>query len=128
VVEEGKVTEFARAVRDRQAVESTPPSIPPTFAISSVQWEDRGDEFFRELGLDPARALHGEQEFEFLGPLTLGEEFVLRVTVSGVQHKTGRRGGRLTIVELQTEISDKAGIVVQRMWQRIVQPDHPIAR
>lgn len=126
MVEEGKVREFARAVQDTAASETSGNLVPPTFAISSAQWSNRGDQFFRELGLDPSMTLHGEQEFEYLRDLRIGEELVLNVSVTAVEQKAGRRGGQMTLVELTTEIRDTSGRIVQRMWQRVIQPTQPM--
>ena len=70
--------------------------------------------------------LHGEQEFEYLRDLRIGEELVLNVSVTAVEQKAGRRGGQMTLVELTTEIRDTSGRIVQRMWQRVIQPTQPM--
>jgi hypothetical protein len=60
-----------------------------------------------ELGLDLARVLHGEQEYEWGRPFTVGERVVAEATIEDIRSKGG-----LEILRLRTDLRDEAGRLV----------------
>jgi N-terminal half of MaoC dehydratase len=60
-----------------------------------------------ELGLDLGRVLHGEQEYEWGHPLTVGERVVAEATIEDVRSKGG-----LEILRLRTDLRDESGRIV----------------
>jgi hypothetical protein len=60
-----------------------------------------------ELGLDLARVLHGEQEYEWGHPFTVGERVVAEATIEDIRSKGG-----LEILRLRTDLRDEAGRIV----------------
>jgi MaoC dehydratase-like protein len=64
-----------------------------------------------ELGLDLSRVLHGEQEYEWGHPFTVGERVLAEATIEDVRTKAG-----LEILRLRTDLRDEAGrtVVVAR--------------
>src|SRR5437879_6247142 len=101
-IERGKVREFARAVRDPQA-EANVDSVPPTFPVYLSADVLDGLLVCNELGLDRRRLLHGEQEYEYLRPLRVGDRLRCRMRLVGDYVKEGRRGGSMRFVVLETE-------------------------
>jgi acyl dehydratase len=118
-VEAGKVREFARAVLDddnpiywdaayARARGLKAPIVPPTFVQASSFW--------RPASLSGAernllRVLHGEQEYEYLHPIYVGD--VLTVTTAKVSEyeKTGRRGGTMRFIVNETTYTNQDGQV-----------------
>jgi acyl dehydratase len=116
-VEAGKVREFAKAVLDddnpiywdteyARSKGFKAPIVPPTFVQASSFWRP----------VDPAapkrdmrRVLHGEQEFEYLHPIYVGD--VLTVTTAKVSEfeKTGRRGGTMKFTVYETTYTNQDG-------------------
>lgn len=66
---------------------------------------------FLELGLDFITLVHGEQEFEYLRPLRLGETLTLTGRIADIYEKTGS-SGTLDFVVLETEAKDVEGQAV----------------
>lgn len=60
-----------------------------------------------ELGLDLSRVLHGEQDYEWGRPLTIGETVIAEATIEEIRSKAG-----LELVRLRTEIRDEGGRTV----------------
>jgi acyl-CoA thioesterase FadM len=60
-----------------------------------------------ELGLDFARVLHGNQEYEFRRPLEVGESLVIRSRIGSIRELGGN--GFLVLI---TELVDTGGDVV----------------
>jgi hypothetical protein len=60
-----------------------------------------------ELGLDLAGVLHGEQEYEWGHPFTVGERVVAEATIEDIRSKGG-----LEILRLRTDLRDEAGRIV----------------
>lgn len=110
-VEPWKVADFARAVRDDH-----PEAPPPTFpVVLNAVFIER---LVREiLPVDRARTVHGEQEYEYLRPLRVGQRLRCRARVVSDQVKQGRRGGAMRLIVVEIEMADRdSGEVVG--WER----------
>ncbi|BDG58988.1 MaoC family dehydratase N-terminal domain-containing protein [Caldinitratiruptor microaerophilus] len=103
-VERGAIRRFAEALGDPNPVyregRVAPPTFPTTFRFPLT-----------ELGIEPSRVLHGEQEFEYTRPLRAGDRLVCRTRVADVYERTGRLG-RMTFVVVTTEGRDEKGAPV----------------
>ena len=88
---------------------------PPTFPVTLAAGNMDPDLFF-ELGLNFASIVHGEQEFEYLRPLKVGEKVTLKGRVADITEKEGR-SGVLDVVVLETTGYDHKGekIFIARM-------------
>src|SRR3546814_933936 len=129
VVEEGKVAEFAKAVRDdnpahrdRAAAEEQGFAgipAPLTFVAASAHWR-RGPNPLAEQNLDLTRTLHGESEWEYARPLLAGEELTVHQELAGIEEKQCRRGGTLRIYTLANRYEAASGQpVVTERWRLI---------
>lgn len=90
VVEKGKVKEFALAIGDPNPAYQTGDAIPPTFPTVIDMWG--GTDFFKiieRLELDIAKVLHGEQEYEYLEKIHIGDEITGYGKVVDVYAKAG---------------------------------------
>ncbi len=118
-VEAGKVREFAQAVLDddnpvywdvayAHSKGLRAPIVPPTFVQASSFWRPANTSATQR---DMRRVLHGEQEFEYLHPMYVGD--VLTVTSAKVDEyeKTGRRGGTMTFTVHETTYTNQDGQV-----------------
>jgi hypothetical protein len=117
VVEEGKVREFARAVKSNNpayvAEGQAQATSPVTFLASSAFWQGPENSPFEGVKLNWERILHGEQEFSFVGPPPgAGTELTAQARIDRVFEKEGKRGGTMTFAELVTEFRDTSGAVV----------------
>lgn len=103
-VEWGKVREFARAVKDRHS-EANDLVPPPTFPM--VLSADFIERFIVEtLQLDRKRTVHGEQEYEYLRPLRIGERIRCRARILSDTVKAGKRGGAMRFVTTEVEMAN----------------------
>lgn len=116
-VEWAKVREFARAVHD----DHCDGDVPPTFPISlSAEFVERL--VVDELKLDRHRTVHGEQDYEYLRPLKVGDRLIGRARITEDQFKEGKRGGRMRFIVCETEMRDAAtGEVVVRERSTIIE-------
>jgi hydroxyacyl-ACP dehydratase HTD2-like protein with hotdog domain len=108
------VAAFARTLRDDNAAYHGPDAsaVPLTCPIAFMtQAMAGGMDTFLELGLDFITLVHGEQEFEYLRPLRLGETLTLRGRIGDIYEKTGS-SGTLDFVVLETEAKDVEGQLV----------------
>ena len=113
VVELGKVREFARAVQDDAAdYAGGQPLAPPTFLMTIAHWIGDLGATRTGIKLDYRRLLHGEQEFEYLAPIRVGDVLTFRSRTKDVFEKQGKRGGTMTFVIGETEFRNQAGDVV----------------
>ena len=83
-------------------------SVPPTF-VTAPEIEAGLDQVVAdpELGLDFARVVHGEQEFEWLRPVRVGDVLEVRTTIESIRAKGGHE-----FLTLRTEMRDEAGVLV----------------
>jgi acyl dehydratase len=122
-VERGKIKEFARAIGDLnpfyiddrvgQASEWGDVIAPPTFA-TTFRDEGASETFFRDLGVDISRVLHGEQEFEMVRPIQPGHTYLCRSRIVDIYEKTGKSGA-MAFVLRETAITDRANEIVGTM-------------
>jgi len=125
VVEEGKVREFARAVKSSNPVyvaDGPQATSPPTFLASSAFWQGRENSPWGDTRLNWERILHGEQEFVFSGsPPAAGTELTAESRIDRVFEKEGKRGGTMTFVETVTEYRDSSGAVVAEARSTLIE-------
>ena len=83
---------------------------PPTYPIAFMtQAMSGGMNTFLELGLNFMTLVHGEQEFEFVRPVKIGETLTLTGRIADVYEKTNSAGAVLDFVVLETEGKDPGG-------------------
>jgi hypothetical protein len=125
VVEEGKVREFARAVKSANpayVADGPQRTSPVTFLASSAFWQGPENSPWGDARLNWARILHGEQEFVFPGPPPgAGTELTAESRIDRVYEKEGKRGGTMTFAEVVTEYRDDAGNVVAESRGTIIE-------
>jgi len=124
VVEEGKVREFARAVKSSNPAYMDGPQAtsPATFLASSAFWQRPEHSPWGDTRLNWQRILHGEQEFVFHGPPpAAGTELTAEARIDRVYEKEGKRGGTMTFVETVTEFRDSSGEMVAEARSTIIE-------
>ena len=126
MVEEGKVREFARAVKSSNpayVAEGQPQTTSPvTFLASSAFWQGPEASPWGDAELNWERILHGEQEFVFPGPPpAAGTELTAEARIDRVYEKEGKRGGTMIFVEAVTEYRDPSGAVVAESRSTIIE-------
>ncbi len=107
------VAAFADALGDQNARYRGGNAVaPPTYPIAfMVQAMSGGMDTFLELGLNFMTLVHGEQEFEYVRPIMIGETLTLTGRIGDIYEKTGS-SGTLDFVTLETEAKDEAGQLV----------------
>ena len=126
-IERGKIKEFARALGDknplyidqdlakRAGFASIP--APPTYTASMLHHVP--DENFllnimAELGMNVARSMHGEQEFEYIKPITAGDVLTVQMGVTDSYQKESKRGNRLNFTVFEATHTNQDGEIVQK--------------
>jgi hypothetical protein len=106
-VERGAVVRLAEAIGDEQAAYSegtaTPPTFPTTFNFRLPVESLRA--------IDPARFIHGDQEYAYERPLRAGDHITCVARIADVTEKETRLG-TATFVVVETEGRDQAGELV----------------
>src|SRR5215470_4700229 len=86
---------------------------PPTYPIAFMtEAMSGGMNTFLELGLNFMTLVHGEQEFEFVRPVKIGETLTLTGRIADIYEKTNSAGAVLDFVVLETEGKDQGGTPV----------------
>jgi len=92
--------------------------VPPTYLFCLEMLDNqRPFEFLTELKIDLARVLHGEQRFAYHAPVVVGDTLTFRSRVSGVADK---KGGAMTMVMVETEVTNQHGVHVADTARTIV--------
>ena len=126
-VEQGFLRLFAEAIGEEDSIYSDEAAAqaagyrstlaPPTYVsclqgLAPTSWPAAD-----LLGFDKARALHGEQAFDYLAPICAGDRLTLRERVVDLFDK---KGGQLNFVVTETEVRNEAGSLVARSRETIV--------
>jgi len=118
-IEWSKVREFARAIRDPNPLYFDPElakkecggiPVPPTFLQVAAFW--MGEDSMPTANFDLRRILHGEQDFEFLKPVFVGDVLTGTSRIADVYEKEGGRGGKMTFMVTEIEYKNQQGEVV----------------
>jgi acyl dehydratase len=120
-IDRGKVREFARAIKDDDPIYFDEEHargeggglVPPVTFLETLRLWDEGGGRPRPP-LDLKRTLHGEQEYELLRPIHVGDMLTARSRIADVYDKPGRRGGSMTFVVTETEFRNAQGELVAR--------------
>ena len=125
-IEYGKVREFAHAVKARSdAHQERDAVIPATFLTTArLAWEPSQDSAIDALGFDMTRVLHGEEEYEFFGPLPrAGQELSVESRIEKQFEKPGGRGGTMRFAVVVNEFRDDAGSVVALQRSTVIETE-----
>ncbi|HKD68243.1 MAG TPA: MaoC family dehydratase N-terminal domain-containing protein [Candidatus Binataceae bacterium] len=117
-IEWGKVREFARAIKDPNPayldsdfaarVHGGIP-IPPTFLMTSMAWEIPEWESGRVIELDYSNGVHGEQEFQLLRPIFVGDVLSWTQRIADIHEKDGARGGKMKFAVIEGNYFNQRG-------------------
>ena len=112
-VERGAIRKFAEAIGDPhpafRAGEVAPPTFPTTFSMAMPM-----------LKIDPARVLHGEEEYVYERPLRAGDQVTCVRRIVDVYERRGRRLGPLSFVVVETEGRDPHGALLYRARSTVI--------
>jgi acyl dehydratase len=120
-VERGKIREFAKAIKDDDplyfdeayATREAGGIVPPiTFLQTVGHWGEGGGRL--RVPFDLKRVLHGEQEYEFLEPIHVGDVLTAVSKVLDIYEKPGKRGGSMNFAVTETTYTNQKGRVVAR--------------
>ncbi len=100
-VDPGRVDAFAKAVGDDGSF--VPPTLVTVGEIAALAQVIADP----ELGLDFARVVHGEQEYEWRRPLRPGDELSVRPRIASIRAKGGHE-----FLTVETEMRDPGGELV----------------
>ena len=120
-VERGKIREFATAIKDddplyfdeAHAVTEAGGIMPPITFLQTVSHWDDGRGRVR-VPFDLKRVLHGEQEYEFLKPIYVGDVLTAVSRIVDIYEKPGKRGGSMNFAVIETSYTNQQGEVVAR--------------
>jgi acyl dehydratase len=92
--------------------------IPPTYLFClELMDAERPFEFLTELNIDLARVLHGEQRFTYHASVVVGDTLTFK---SGVTNVADKKGGAMTMVVVETEVTNQHGAHVADTARTIV--------
>lgn len=126
-IERGKIREFARAAQSRNPAYDRPDAvIPPTFLTTAANFWSNEPPPLGELGFELARLLHGEEEYEFFGPLPrAGQTLTVSSRIGDRWEKEGKRGGMMRFAKVVTEYRDESGTLVVEQRATVIETAKP---
>jgi acyl dehydratase len=98
---------------------------PPTYLFCLEMMDsDKPFEFLTELNIDLARVLHGEQSFSYHAPVVVGDTLTFKPRVTSV---TDKKGGAMTLIVVETAVTNQHGIHVADVSRTIVVRNERVA-
>jgi acyl dehydratase len=91
--------------------------LPPTF-LFSLEFEQPSTQWRQELGIDPSRILHGEQEFTYHRMAYAGDTLQYENRIADIYDK---KNGALEFVVRETRVTNQRGEHVADLRSIIVQ-------
>lgn len=130
VVEQGKISEFARATSAQDPVHSdrreaerrrlSDVAATATHVVVSDHYRSQAT-MVEKLGLELSRVVVGGTGWEYLRPLVAGDALTGRRVVIGDSGKTTSKGQALRILILESTFRDQQGSVVVRQQETIIE-------
>ena len=125
-VEPGRLRFFLNTLGEDNPVyrdaEAAP--VPPTY-LFCLEMMDAAEpfEFLTALDIDLARVLHGEQRFDYHAPVVVGDTLTFKPKVTSV---TEKKGGAMTLVVVETEVTNQNGVhVADASWTVVIRNARP---
>ena len=131
LIEVGKVREFARATKasDHEYFDGWDSISPPTFLTTASLWMEERHAPAKVAGLDMRRILNGSQEFTFYGPPPkAGTRLTGQGRIDKVYEKEGRRGGKLSFMEIVYTYVDDANALVAEVRSTIIETSKSVTQ
>lgn len=130
-VERGKIHELALAVGDnnpiyhsREAAQAAGYADVPLFPTSPTTfsfWGDnKGGRGLADLGVDVSRALHGEEEYEYLAPIYPGDVVTGVSTLIDGKTRAGSDGASMDILTIETRYTNQKSEPVLNVRRMVV--------
>ena len=92
--------------------------VPPTYLFCLEMMDsEKPFEFLETLKIELGRVLHGEQRFVYHAPAVVGDTLTFQSRVTSVAQK---KGGALTIIDVETRITNQSGAHVADTVRSIV--------
>jgi len=119
-VEPGRLRFFLDTLGETNPVyrEGAAAPVPPTYLFCLEMMDATVPfEFLTALGIDLARVPHGEQRFDYHAPVVVGDTLTFHPRVSSV---TDKKGGAMTLIVVDTPVTNQNGIHVADVSRTIV--------
>ena len=92
--------------------------VPPTYLFCLEMMDSENPfEFLKTLNIDIGRILHGEQSFDYHAPVVVGDTLTFQSRVADVADK---KGGAMTIVNVETRVTNQNGQHVADTFRSVV--------
>ena len=103
-VTEDKVKEFLAAIGDDDPTYGEQGVAPPTFPVV-VTYQGSGQVVLdQDLGLNYMLVVHGEQEFDYVRPIRIGDKLTVLPRIAAIEAK-----GSNEFLTIEAEVTDDAG-------------------
>ena len=126
-VEAGRLRLFAKATGETRpeycdeaaARAAGHPSLPAPPTYAACLYLDVPDPFawYRELGVDIGRVLHGAQGFRYFAPIYAGDRLTFASRIGNLFRK---KNGALTFIIREIEVTNQTGLRVAEMRSTVV--------
>lgn len=90
---------------------------PPTFGFSLSNAQADTFDYLSEMGIDIAVVLHGEENFEYIQPILVGDEITFQRRVLDIYEK---KGGLLEMVKMETSMTNQNEQLVGKLQTTFV--------
>ncbi|WP_420131821.1 MaoC family dehydratase N-terminal domain-containing protein [Rhodopseudomonas sp.] len=92
--------------------------IPPTYLFCLEMLDnEKPFEFLTALDIDLGKVLHGEQSFTYHAPVVVGDTLTFQ---SGVASVADKKGGAMTLIVVETAVTNQDGVHVADTARTIV--------
>lgn len=120
-VEEGQVTQFQNSLLVDGVDFVSKREVPLAYSVSMGLWGLPHYILLENIGLDMKNVVHGEQSFEFIEPLQVGDSYVISQKLSSLFLKKSSKFKQMLLLTIQSIVLDPHGKVFLRQNHTSIQ-------
>lgn len=121
VVEEGQVTQFQKSLLVGDVDFVSKQEVPLAYSVSMGLWGLPHYILLKNIGVDVKNVVHGEQSFELIEPLQVGDSYVISQKLSSLFLKQSTKFKQMLLLTIQSVVLDPNGTVFLRQNHTSIQ-------
>jgi hypothetical protein len=121
--EEGQVNQFQKSLLVNGVDFVSKEEVPLAYSVSMGLWGLLHFSLLQNIGVDVKNVVHGEQSFELIEPIRVGDSYVISQVLSSLFLKQSAKYKQMLLLTIQSTVFDTHGTAYIRQNHTSIQLD-----